>query len=252
MSRTFSSIMVFATAFTLAGCNSGPSPADTERARAEAEAQQAVEDRAAEERRRSEEVAELERRATNLGSRLTEMQTTAPARGRTATAALRQEVEEDVKNAQSAVADLKTTTPENWWERHERAIQQSVDDVQADVQRLTRQKPTAQPAATAEPAATATGYEGRRDAFVTRLRARLDAMEEQLDKMTARGAVETEREDTKARIDKLQDDLDGLRGVSADDWWDVSAKRVDQYIDRVEDSIKRLDDNAARTNTPRR
>jgi hypothetical protein len=45
-----------------------------------------------------------------------------------------------VKNARAAVADLKTTTEENWWERHERVLERSVSDVQADVQRLTKQK----------------------------------------------------------------------------------------------------------------
>jgi len=253
MSRTFPVIVVFATALTLVGCDSGPSPAETERARVEAAEKKAVEERAAEQRERSEEAAELERRAANLESRWTEMQTTAPARGRTATAGLRQGVAEDVKNARAAVADLKTTTADNWWERHERAIQQSVADVQADVQRLTRQKTVPEPMDNVEPSGTTTTeYAGRRDAFVNRLRARVDAMEAQLDGTKARGAVETELQDTKARIDKLQDDLDELRGVSADDWWDASTKRVGQYIDRVEDSIKRLDDNVAQTDRPRR
>jgi cell division protein FtsB len=43
----------------------------------------------------------------------------------------------------------------------------------------------------------------------------LDALEEQLDKTKAKGALETELQDTKARIDKLQEDLDELRSVSA-------------------------------------
>jgi hypothetical protein len=252
MSRTFPVIVVFATTLTLVGCDSGPSQAETERARVEADEKKAVEERAAEQRERSEEAAELERRAANLESRWTEMQTTAPAKGRTATAGLRQEVAEDVKNARTAVADLKTTTADNWWERHERAIQQSVADVQADVQRLTRQKTVTEPMEDVAAVGTPTEYAGRRDAFVNRLLARVDAMEEQLDRTSARGALETELRDTKARIDKLQDDLDELRGVSADDWWNASTRRVGQYIDRVEDSIKRLDDSVAPTDRPRR
>jgi len=46
-----------------------------------------------------------------------------------------------------------------------------------------------------------------------------------------------------ARIDKLQDDLDRLPSVSADEWWDVSAALVRGYIDRVERSIGRLDND---------
>jgi hypothetical protein len=49
--------------------------------------------------------------------------------------------------------------------------------------------------------------------------------------------------DSRARIDKLQDDLDRLRTASADDWWTVSAERVDEYVDRVERSIGRLNND---------
>jgi type VI protein secretion system component VasF len=94
------------------GCNRGPA-VESNRAAVES-----AENKAAEQRKRSDEAAELERRAANLDSQWTEMQT---KRARTATAGLREEVQEDVKNAQAAVADLKTTTEENWWERHERA-----------------------------------------------------------------------------------------------------------------------------------
>jgi hypothetical protein len=76
-------------------------------------------------------------------------------------------------------------------------------------------------------------------------------MEEQLDKTKAKGAPDTELRDTKARVDKLQEDLDELRGVSPDAWWDVSTERVGAYIERVEASIKRLDDNKAQADKPR-
>jgi hypothetical protein len=156
-----------------------------------------------------------------------------------------------VKNARAAAADLTSTTEENWWERHERALERSVDDVQADVQRLTKQKTMPEPREKPEPVGTAAGFAERRDAFVSRARARVDAMEQQLDKMDAKGALKTEVQDTRARIDKLQEDLDTLRSVSPDDWWDVSSERVADYIDRVEESIKRLDDNKVPTGEPR-
>jgi hypothetical protein len=108
-----------------------------------------------------------------------------------------------------------------------------------------------EPTEKAEPVGTAAGFAERRDAFVSRLRARVDAMEEQLDKMKAKGPLGTELDDTRARIDKLQEDLDELRKVSPDDWWDVSSERVAEYIERVQASIKRLDDNKAQTDRPR-
>jgi hypothetical protein len=83
----------------------------------------------------------------------------------------------------------------------------------------------------------------RRDAFVGRLRARVDAMDEQLSGVNAEGALQTELEDTRVRVDTLQADLDELRNASADDWWELSSERVSDYIARVEESINRLDDN---------
>jgi hypothetical protein len=41
-----------------------------------------------------------------------------------------------VANIKKAVADLRTTTPENWWDRHEQAMKRTADDIEADVQRL--------------------------------------------------------------------------------------------------------------------
>jgi DNA repair exonuclease SbcCD ATPase subunit len=245
MHRTFLASVAVVAALTVAGCERGPA-VDSGRADAES-----VEKQAAEQRERSEQAAELERRAANLESQWTEMQTKVKTRERTATAGLREEVEEDVKNARTAVADLKTTTEDNWWERHERALERSVSDVQTDVQRLTKQKTMPEPTEKAEPVGTVGGFAARRDAFVDRLRTRLDAMEEQLDKTKTKGAQETELQDTKARIDKLQEDLDEMRKVSPDAWWDVSSERVGEYIERVEASIKRLDDNKAQTDKPR-
>jgi hypothetical protein len=68
-------------------------------------------------------------------------------------------------------------------------------------------------------------------------------MENALDNVKARDAQKTELEDTKARVKKLADDLDRLGSASADDWWDVTKARVNEYVDRVENSVKRLDDN---------
>ena len=250
MHRTFLASVAVAAALTVVGCDRG-SAVESGRADVESADKKAAEKQAAEQRARSEEANELERRASNLESQWTEMQTTVKTKERTATAGLREEVEEDVKNARAAVADLKTTTQDNWWERHERALERSVNDVRADVQRLTKQKTMPEPTEKAEPVSTVGGFAARRDAFVSRVRGHLDAMEEQLAKTKAKGALETELRDTQARIDKLQEDLDELRSVAPDAWWDVSSERVGEYIERVEASIKRLDDNKTQADKPR-
>ena len=95
---------------------------------------------------------------------------------------------------------------------------------------------------TAEGVSTAP-FTSRRDELVASLRARADAMDEALKNVKARGAADTELDDTRARVKKLRDDLDGLRSADADDWWDISKARVTDYVDRVEASVKRLDDD---------
>ena len=153
MHRTFLASVAVVAGLTVVGCDRGPA-VESGRADVESAEKKAAEKQAAEQRERSEEAAELERRAANLESQWTEMQTKVKTRERTATAGLREEVEEDVKNARAAVADLKTTTEENWWERHERALERSVSDVQTDVQRLTKQKTMPEPTEKAEPVGT--------------------------------------------------------------------------------------------------
>src|SRR5262245_26818583 len=96
MRRTSLPSVVVLAGLSLWGCDRAPPP-EPERADTAA-----VEKQAAEQRERSEEAAELERRAANLQSRFTEMQTKVQTRGRASTAGLREEVAEDVKNATAA------------------------------------------------------------------------------------------------------------------------------------------------------
>jgi hypothetical protein len=67
-------------------------------------------------------------------------------------------------------------------------------------------------------------------------------MKQALDNVKVRGPQETERDDIRARIDKLSDDVDRLKSASPDDWWDVSKARVTEYVDRIDKSVNRLDD----------
>ena len=197
------------------------------------------------ERKRNDEGAKLDKRVADLERRWTDMESKIADKSATPTAALKAEVKEDVKNIREAVADLKTTTPENWWERHERVMERTAGEIEEDVRRFAKGRAASATAQEPETPASAAPFESRRDRFVARLEARADAMEEQLKGVRARNAQKTELEDTRGRINKLKDDVDRLRNASRDDWWDLSVKRVTEYIDRVEDSIRRLDDNKA-------
>jgi hypothetical protein len=204
-------------------------------------------DRTAElQRERDDEISGLEQRVADIERDYAQANQKVASGARTATAGLREELKEDVTNIKTAVSELRTTTPENWWDRQEAAMRETADDIEADVSRLAGKVTPTPPQATSRTTGENVSTEpftSRRDKFVADLRARVDAMEQALDKVKARGAQETEIEDTRARVKKLADDVDRLRSASADDWWDVTKARVGEYVDRVEASVKRLDDN---------
>jgi len=193
-------------------------------------------------RKHNEEVAQLDGRVADLGRRWTDMEGKLAAQSATVTPAMRAEIKEDMENVRQAVADLRTTEPTNWWERHERAMERTATDIEADVRRLAKGKPASSSAATDTSAPTAP-FESRRDRLVTQLRTRVEAMEAQLKGVRASGTQETELDDTRARVEKLKDDIDRLGRASPDDWWDLSTDRVREYVDRLDASIRRMDDN---------
>jgi hypothetical protein len=204
-------------------------------------------DRTAElQRERDREITRLNERVAATEREYAEANQKVVSGDRTATAGLREELKEDLTNVKTAVSDLRTTTPDNWWNRHEQAMKRTADDVEEDVRRLagnvTPERPQTTTGTTGEEVSTAP-FTSRRDRFVADLRARVDAMERSLDGVKARGVQETEVEDVRARVKKLGDDADRLRSASADDWWDVTKARVTEYLERVEGSVKRLDDN---------
>jgi DNA repair exonuclease SbcCD ATPase subunit len=235
---TFMTLVVVTTALFAASC-SRPEPA-REPARSEPTAAEAA---AAEvQRKRTEQGAQIDKRLAELDQRWSEMTTTLAKNASRSTAAVRDEVAEDVKNVRQAAADLKTTTSENWWDRHVEVMERNVEDIEEHVRRFVKSPPLPKPSAPEIPA-NAAPFESRRDQVAARLQARVDAMKERLAKVRARDAQKTELEDTRARLDKLEDDVERLRDASADDWWDLSAKRVNDYIERVETSMGRLNNS---------
>jgi hypothetical protein len=164
-----------------------------------------------------------------------------------ATASLRTEVTQDIKNARHAIENLRTTTPANWWEREEDVLQQTTAELQRDVQRFTGR--AVRPSTDTKPKSTAqdTAFAARRDQFINELQPKVDAMKKQLDRVSAKGTENTERKDIRARVDKLSDDLANLRNAAPDDWWKISRTRVSDYLDRLEKSVSRLDDNKTKS-----
>ena len=239
-------VMTGALAVTLAGAACNRPANDQRETAARTETAQPADRTAEQQQHRQDEIARLDSRVVEIDQKYSEKAAKVQSGSRTATAGLQEEVKEDVANVKQAVTDLRTTNPENWWDRHEQAMKRTVDDIEADVRRLAGKVepvgPQGTSGTTAEGVSTAP-FESRRDRLVAELRARADAMDHALDTVKAKGARETEIADTKARVKKLRDDVDRLASAKADDWWDVSKARVSEYVDRVQASVDRLDDN---------
>ncbi len=227
-------IVTLAAALAVSACTR------TEPARETVEEDPAV----AERQEQQDEAMRLEMRLAELEREWKEMEAQLAKETAGPTAELKAEVKEDLSQVRGAVADLRTTTAANWWERHEKVMERNLADVEQDVKRFARRwtdpKPQAEVGTTG-----ATGWEARRDQLVNRIEARIDAMEEALKDVDLRGAQETEVEDTRARVRKMREDADRMRNASEDDWWEISRDRVTEYIERVEQSIERLDNDRA-------
>ena len=226
----------------VASCNR---PAQETRDDAKETAAQVADATADAQRQRDAEVTRLNERVAQIERDYTAKSEQVAAGKKTATVGLREEVQEDVANVKEAVANLSTTTADNWWDREEAAVRRAVEDVGSDVERFAGK--IADPAPIAIEVAAAAPFTSRRDGFVTEMKGRVNAFQRALDQVKAKGPRETEVNDAKARLDKLAADLDQLAAASADDWWDVTTDRVEDYLERVQVSVKRLDDNKAPT-----
>lgn len=204
-------------------------------------------------RDRENDIAKMDERVAKLQRDYDEKAAAARPRGTSgsATAHLHDAVSDDMTGVKKAVDDLRTTTADNWWTRHEAALKTAANDIDADVRAFAGGRAAAPVRdrkvdittdKAGEPVSNAP-FASARDRFVADMQARVDGWKKTLDNAKAKGARETERDDLKARVNKLDEDLDKLKSASADDWWNLSKKRVDDYIDRVEKSVARLDDH---------
>src|SRR4029434_2365466 len=71
-------------------------------------------------RERNDEITRLSERVTEIEREYGEAKQKVESGNRTATAGLREELTEDGANIKKAVDDLRSTSPENWWDRHEK------------------------------------------------------------------------------------------------------------------------------------
>ena len=188
---------------------------------------------------RVQEATRLEQQLEEVARDWQQVEAQLTAKKTAATAAVTAEIQEDVANAREAIAELRTTTAENWWERHEAVLEQTADEVEEDVRRFARRWSPPAPAEVGTSGEQGS-WAARRDQLLARLEARIESMEQALEGVNARGAQQRELEDTRARVDKMKEDADRLRRASESDWWDITRDRVADYIERLDASIERV------------
>jgi len=194
-------------------------------------------------RDRDADIDRLQQRLDDVNRKWADQEKKLEQERASATASMRKEVTRDLNNSKQAIENLRTTTPANWWEREEDVLQRTTAELERDVRRFTG-KPIP-PDTQTKPKSTEqdTAFAASRDQFINDLQPRVDAMKKQLGRVSAKGTENTERKDTRARVNKLSDDVAALRNASPDDWWKISRDRVSDYLDRLEKSVDRLDDN---------
>jgi len=172
--------VVIAIALSLPGCNRTQNASETSSADASrtsiANAQ----------RDRDQDVNRLQAHLNDLDQKWADKEKKLVEQRAAASAAMRADVKQDLQNAREAVANLKTTTAENWWEREEDVLVRTTAELEGDVQRFPRlRKAPTTAGKDSQAAAHETSFVARRDAFVTQLQARVDAIKQDLDSVKA-------------------------------------------------------------------
>lgn len=193
-----------------------------------------------EQQRQQEEMTRLEARVAELEREWNDAQARLSRQTEEATAEARAEIEQGIADLRQEIADMRTTNMENWWERHEREMEETVADVEQDVRRFARRW---SPDDQEEVGTTgdAESWEARRDRLVNRIQARIESMEQALENdADARTADREDVEQTRARVRYLREQNERLREASEQDWWEITQQRVNGYIDWIETRIDRL------------
>ena len=91
------------------------------------EATQTADEAAKGQQERADDISRLDKRVAEIEREYQKANEKVVADKKTPTEGLKAELKEDVINVKEAVNDLRTTTPENWWNRHEEAMRRTAD-----------------------------------------------------------------------------------------------------------------------------
>jgi hypothetical protein len=219
---------------TVGACDRGRPAEDSTPQTTNIEAQERENDRARLEGR----VDELEREWNQAQDRL--------SRGTSKVAAeAKQEIKEAIAEVRQEVRELRNVNADNWWQRTQNTLEEEANEAEQDVRQFARRWAPAE--SSNEVGTTGDDWRARRDRLVSRIEARIDAMEQALRDDAARGANQRDVEETRERVSDLRKETNRLRNASEEDWWDVTRDRMNDYIDRIEASIRRLGNDDSNT-----
>lgn len=189
---------------------------------------------------RDKEAAELDRRLAALEREWQQVQDRLSKQTASASATVKAEIADDLMAARETVAELRTTTAENWWERQQRELERTAEKVEQNVRTFARRSTPPVETDDVAIAGDGDGWAARRDALVARMEKRIRAMEEALDSVDPREAKQLEVENARARVEQMKEDTERLRRASEAEWWDVTKERVNAYLNRLDAAIDRL------------
>jgi TolA-binding protein len=189
--------------------------------------------------RQQNEVAELEQRTNELERDWNAAQERLSKRTDAAATEAKAEIQEMIADVKREVAELRSTSADNWWDRTEQDIESAAGEVEQDVKRFARRWTPDVDNDNVGTTGNADTWEARRDRLVNRMQARIDSMEQAL-RDVGPDADKEDVEETRAEIRDMREENDRLRGADENDWWDVTRERVNNFIERIDARIDRL------------
>jgi len=144
---------------------------------------------------------------------------------------------------------VKNTTAENWWATTRRSLNRNLVQLSQKIDptlsgrddfadRMQTESETA-----AEPR---TGnFETERDAYVARMQAQIDALEQKLNETKHQAAATQAHsdheywEEVKGDLENLKESVAELKTTGSNDWWDYTKHRIERTRNNREESIDR-------------
>jgi archaellum component FlaC len=184
---------------------------------------------------RAEYASRLEQRITDMERRVSDMK--ASSQG-TKTAERVEDIQESLRELREEVAEMRRPNiGSEWWPMTERWVERDSQRVGSGI-RGTNTGSAARTDTTAPPAGTTPAdLAAQRDLFIKRMEAEADQLERELNNAPAKRAA-GDLDGVRSELKDLREEINELKNVTAENWWDATKKRFDRAMSRIERSIE--------------